>query len=219
MKHQEMKFLQRAPHVIKYVCLVALIFLAFIQKAHSQDVERQAYYAVIANIIGQDTVVKDFTHKILDNKIKEGKITPRDSAEYVQKIRERELVLDKHIPNSYIRRVFHENLVQSKKGKNTMLFNAFERHGINLEQILGKIPNDSLHNPVSLKPGIKLLEEARRSKYSHSFSSPIEIGNNKFLVYHSYYGGANLFRDNYFIYSIDENGNFKDLTWVYGYHS
>ncbi|WP_420320389.1 hypothetical protein [Flagellimonas sp.] len=214
MKLLDLKFWQKGLLVTKSLCLTVLTLFVYTTEVRAQDIEQKAYYSLIAHIVAQDTVVKDYMYKALADKIKRGKITSKDSLKYVKSIKERKLSLSKYILNASFKRELRRNLDSSKEGESTWLMSSLERDKVNLKDIIKKVPSDSLHNPTLVHKGVQLIEDPEFSEPLHYFSSPIEIGENRFLVYYLYYAGHLNSHNSFIFYNIDENGNFKDLSSI-----
>lgn len=169
-------------------------------KAQNTNEVREIYYGLISDVIFQDTLVPDWKAKIIEAKVKHGQLTKADSATYYQIIKNQKLLLNQKLANSEAKKVLTHDMEDGHLL--TSLFSEKE-----LKTIINNFPEeDGLHNPKNIPEKIKLFEDTSEWELYHKFSSPVSLGENRFLVYHYMSTGRFNLKYGVILFSISNYG-------------
>jgi hypothetical protein len=185
---------------LKLLILTLCITSFTSSKAQNTNEAREVYYGLISDIIFQDTLVPNWKAKIIEAEVEHGQLTKADSAKYYQIIKNQRLLLNHRQANSEAKKALTNDL----EGGHilTSLFTENE-----LKTIINNFPEeDGLHNPKNIPEKIKLLEYASEWELYHKFSSPVSLGENRFLVYHYMSTGRFNLKYGVILFSISNQG-------------
>jgi len=158
------------------------------------------YYELITDIIFQDTLVSNWKTKIIEAKMKNGKLTRTDSIKYYKVIKNKSLLLYNRKTNSLGKRALLDDL-----DKGHVLASHFTEN--ELKAIIDNFPEEnSFHHSKIIPEKIGLIEDLPKWGVYHKFSSPVSIGENQFLIYH--YTSAGRFNLKYgvIIFTLGDKG-------------
>ncbi len=193
-----------------YISYLLFLFIVFTVKG-----QETAYngYQIVPEVIARDTVPDEFIQRVLHNLIISGKITKEESINQLLKLkREQPLLLISRATNKYAQEKLAKQYLDTEEiakyiGRNLLL------------KIVEKIGPDQNHPKKLCEKGIEIITEKPKIRPHHYFSSPLEIQNNRFIIYHFKSLGRGVGRSEFIIYYIDQNENIEiEKTFVLWEH-
>ncbi len=165
--------------VLNITFLKIFLFLMSCSLSNGQSHVERAYYDMIKKTMSKDTVVDALTEKSIKGKMETGRMTKEDSIKYYNIIKTRKPVLYKFHNNSLLRKVLADDSREYKIVASRISEKTVETAFDNIP------PKDDSFEAEKVGNNIELVDKFPESKICHGFSSPIDIDENQFLVYHS----------------------------------
>lgn len=171
--------------------LFALIFWGSYAQNNSNEVTDITSY-----VVAKDTLVSKLEGIALSNKIKSGVITKQDSITYAVQKKSLELRVFKKADNE----AFRYYLEMDSKNNNRLAKYLSKEI---VTKVIKSIPENSIHNILDLKDkGVVAYYKESVSGRCHSFSNPIEISSNRYIVYHYLLLNMDSWINEFIIYKI-----------------
>lgn len=196
----------------KPVYINCFLFLLIVFTVKGQEAFYDGYQ-IVPEVIARDTVPDEFIQRVLHNLIISGKITKEDSVNQLLKLkREQPLLLITRATNKYAQEKLAKQYLDTEEiakyiGRDLLL------------EIVEKIGPDQNHPKKLCEKGITLIAEKPKIRPHHYFSSPLEIQNNRFIIYHFKSVGRGVGRSEFIVYCIDKNENIAiEKTFVLWEH-
>ncbi len=156
-------------------------------------------YMIIPKVIYQDTIpdatISDVFHKL----IKEGRKTPKDSLNFVNREKDWALILVNWTKNTVAERTLAKAYLDSSE---ITQFIGKQR----IMDIFDGIGPDKQHPEFLRQTGINVVEKGVKGKTNHNFSDPLEVTKDDFLIYHEKYNGNRAQLKEFIFYSVTEQG-------------
>ncbi len=177
-------------------CAVIMVFL----NAQDGSMEK-AHYDLITKVIAEDTIVQDWQRRILQARVVNGTLEPKDTISFVRKIKTKKLRLYGESLNQSFIKILLENQDQNNN------LTRWIGNKIN-KKTIAEIPLNFQFNKKNFCNGIELINETSKPSSYHRFSNPIEIKSKVFLLYWLKYNGPLNSSYQLIKYTIDSNGNY-----------
>lgn len=165
------------------------------------------HYDLIKQVVAQDTVIQDWQRRIFKMNVENGKLLPKDTITFINEIKTAKLRVSSKSENEYFKR-----LLLKMGNKNNQLAKDI---GLSFKlKMLNQLPiGYTFEDHESLK-GIELVDNPSNQDSYHSFSTPLEIEKDVYLVFWVNKGKGSLNATSQLIkYSIDTNGEAKIIGY------
>lgn len=148
--------------------------------------------------MSQDTIVPDYVKKSIGYRVSIGKMTAQDSVSYIEQIKNRKLEL-KEVTNNELAKEILTSLDLVKTGVSKYL-TADETLALRK-----KIQPNSVFDKSKINANIDLINGPCEDS-CHSFSLPLQVKENRYLIFHTRYIGMSTKRAEFILYDINIKG-------------
>lgn len=177
-------------NLLSFLLFVLIFWSSYAQKNSNEAKD------IISYVVAKDTLVNKLEGIALSNKIKSGVITKQDSIAYAAQKKSLELRVFKKADND----AFRYYLEMDSKNNNRLAKYLSKEI---VTKVIKSIPENSIHNIINLKDkGIVAYDKESVSGRCHSFSDPIEISSNRYIVYHYLLLNMDSWINEFIIYKI-----------------
>lgn len=173
---------------------------------------KECAYELMGKIIAQDTVIPDYKFKMLEERVRLGKLTQQDSVKYVRTICNATMLLYELESNTTAIRLLKEDLNNNGKVTN-YLSEALVR------KIMKRLTSiDKQHDKSLMPSNVNLTPKIDNKDIYHKFSADVKVDDNRYIFYHYKNVGISNKTLEYIVFTRNEQGECQIEKEIVLYH-
>ncbi|WP_297695893.1 hypothetical protein [uncultured Eudoraea sp.] len=194
-----------------FFTILALLVWNLASSQLAENKLEDAYYLLIKDQIKESEKSISYFAKDLQQEVDSGRLTKTSMEKMItKKLRYRKLLASKKCNEE-----FKWHLGLDLKHKFT-LSNLFGKNVVS--DLFNKVGADETHNLAKATAlGIMIQQEQVEPTYGHSFSSPIKLDTNRYILYHKFSTSILSGYSELLIFCLDENGDYELERSIGGY--